>query len=83
MNQTIIKELGKGEIKYIKDRAGHDMRYAIDPSKIHNELGWLPITKFDDGIKKTIRWYLDNRLWWGNIISGEYKNYYAKTYNNR
>lgn len=81
--QTIIKELGKGEIRYVKDRAGHDMRYAIDPAKIHNELGWLPATEFDVGIKKTIRWYLDNRPWWENIISGEYQNYYAKMYDNR
>lgn len=81
--QTIIKELGKGEIKYVKDRAGHDMRYAIDPEKIHKDLGWLPATKFNDGIKKTIQWYLDNRSWWENIISGEYQNYYAKMYDNR
>jgi len=81
--QTIIKELGKGEIKYVKDRAGHDMRYAIDPTKIYNELGWLPVTEFDIGIKKTIQWYLDNRPWWENIISGEYQNYYAKMYDNR
>ena len=54
------------------------MRYAIDPTKIHNELGWLPETKFEDGIKKTIQWYLDNREWWETIISGEYQNYYEK-----
>lgn len=78
--QTIIRELGKGEIKYVKDRPGHDMRYAIDPTKIHSDLGWFPATKFDDGIKKTIQWYLDNRSWWENIISGEYQNYYAKMY---
>lgn len=81
--QTIIKELGKGDIKYVKDRAGHDMRYAIDPTKIQNELGWLPATKFDEGIKKTIKWYLDHKLWWENIISGEYQNYYARMYDNR
>lgn len=81
--QTIIKELGKGEISFVKDRAGHDMRYAIDPTKMHNELGWLPATQFEDGIKKTIQWYLDNRPWWENIISGEYQNYYAKMYDNR
>lgn len=80
--QTIIRELGKGEIKYVKDRAGHDMRYAIDPTKIHSDLGWFPATKFDDGIKKTIKWYLDNRTWWGNILNGEYQNYYAKMYDN-
>ena len=60
------------------DRKGHDMRYAIDPTKIHNELGWLPETKFADGIKKTIDWYLTHREWWETIISGEYQNYYEK-----
>lgn len=81
--ETIIKELGKGEIKYVSDRKGHDRRYAIDPTKIHNELGWLPETKFDDGIKKTIKWYLENRKWWERIISGEYQEYYKKMYENR
>ena len=70
-------------ITYVTDRKGHDMRYAIDPTKIHNELGWLPETKFVDGIKKTIQWYLDNREWWETIISGEYQNYYEKMYGNR
>lgn len=65
-----------------RDRKGHDMRYAIDPTKIHNELGWLPETKFEDGIKKTIQWYLDNREWGEIIISGEYQNYYEKMYSN-
>ena len=59
------------------------MRYAIDPAKIHRELGWLPATKFADGIHKTIRWYLDNRSWWENIINGEYQNYYERMYANR
>ena len=83
--QTILKALDKPEslIKYVKDRPGHDRRYAIDPTKIHNELGWLPETKFEDGIKKTIQWYLDNREWWETIISGEYQNYYEKMYSNR
>lgn len=83
--KTIIKELGKSEdlIQYVTDRAGHDMRYAIDPTKISNELGWEPTTTFDDGIKRTIKWYLDNKEWWENIISGEYQNYYAKMYDNR
>lgn len=81
--QLIIATLGKGEIKFVTDRAGHDMRYAIDPTKIHNELDWLPETKFEDGIQKTIRWYLDNRAWWENIISGEYQNYYERMYQNR
>lgn len=83
--KTIIKELGKSEdlIKFVTDRPGHDRRYAIDPTKIHNELGWLPITKFDDGIKKTIDWYLTHKSWWEKIISGEYKDYYDKMYKNR
>ena len=83
--KIICKELGKPEslITYVTDRKGHDMRYAIDPTKIHNELGWLPETKFADGIKKTIQWYLDNREWWETIISGEYQNYYEKMYGNR
>lgn len=83
--KLICKELGKDEslITYVKDRKGHDLRYAIDPTKIHNELGWLPETKFADGIKKTIRWYLDNKKWWEEIISGEYQNYYKDMYENR
>lgn len=71
------------KITHVVDRKGHDMRYAIDPTKIYNELGWLPETKFEDGIKKTIKWYLDNREWWETIISGEYQNYYEKMYGNR
>ena len=69
--KLICKELGKPEslITHVADRKGHDLRYAIDPTKIHNELGWLPETKFEDGIKETIRWYLDNRKWWEMIIS--------------
>ena len=83
--KIILKELGKSEdlIKYVTDRPGHDMRYAIDPSKIHNELGWLPVTKFEDGIKKTIKWYLDNADWWQHIINGEYKDYYEKHYSKK
>ena len=83
--KTIIKELDKSEdlIEFVTDRPGHDRRYAIDPTKIHNELGWLPATKFDDGIKKTIDWYLTHKSWWEKIISGEYKDYYDKMYKNR
>lgn len=83
--KTIIKELGKSEdlIEFVTDRPGHDRRYAIDPTKIHNELGWLPATKFNDGIKKTIDWYLTHKSWWEKIISGEYQNYYEKMYKNR
>ena len=83
--KLILRELGKSEdlITYVTDRKGHDMRYAIDPSKIHAELGWLPETMFAAGIKKTIRWYLDNKEWWETIISGDYKDYYRKMYENR
>lgn len=83
--KTILRELGKPEslIAYVKDRAGHDMRYAIDPTKIKNELGWEPTTTFDEGIKKTVAWYLDNKSWWENIISGEYQNYYSTMYKDR
>lgn len=83
--KTILKELGKGEdlITFVKDRPGHDRRYAIDPAKIHRELGWLPQTSFAEGIKKTIKWYLDNEDWWQRIISGEYQNYYMKMYGDR
>ena len=83
--KLICKELGKPEslISFVTDRKGHDMRYAIDPSKIHHELGWLPKMKFEDGIRKTISWYLNNRSWWEEIVSGEYQNYYAKMYGNR
>lgn len=80
--KLICDYLGKpySLIKHVADRKGHDMRYAIDPTKIHDELGWLPETKFADGIKKTIDWYLDNREWWETIVSGEYRNYYEKMY---
>lgn len=83
--KLILKKLGKPEslITYVRDRKGHDLRYAIDPTKIHNELGWLPETKFADGIEKTIKWYLDNKKWWQDIISGEYRNYYEKMYSDR
>ncbi len=83
--KLICWELGKPEslITHVTDRKGNDMRYAIDPKKIHDELGWLPETKFADGIQKTIRWYLDHRSWWEEIISGEYQNYYQRMYANR
>lgn len=83
--KTIIKMLGKDEslITYVKDRPGHDMRYAIDPTKIKNELGWYPETTFEEGIKKTVEWYLQNEDWWQEIVSGEYMNYYKKMYKDR
>lgn len=83
--KTVLKILGKDEslITYVKDRPGHDMRYAIDPTKIKNELGWYPETTFDEGIKRTVEWYLQNEEWWQNIVSGEYMNYYEKMYKDR
>ena len=83
--KIICKELGKPEslITHVEDRKGHDMRYAIDPENISRELGWYPETKFENGIKKTIKWYLENREWWETIISGEYQTYYKKMYGNR
>lgn len=78
-NIDIVKEilsiLEKPEdlITYVTDRKGHDLRYAIDPSFIHQELGWLPRTKFADGIQKTVQWYLDHQIWWENILSGAYQ----------
>ena len=83
--KTILEILGKPEslITYVSDRKGHDMRYAIDPTKITCELGWTPKTMFDEGIRKTVAWYLDNRSWWENIISGEYQDYYERMYENR
>lgn len=83
--KLICQELGKPEslITHVTDRKGHDRRYAIDPEKIHRELGWLPETKFADGIKKTIQWYLTHQKWWEEIISGEYQNYYQKMYENK
>lgn len=83
--KTILAALDKPEslITFVTDRPGHDLRYAIDPTKIHNELGWLPTTKFDEGIKKTVKWYLDNKPWWEEILKGDYQNYYEKMYGNR
>ena len=83
--QTILKALGKPEslIKYVTDRPGHDLRYAIDPTKLETELGWKPQYTFDTGIQQTIQWYLDNKEWWQNILSGEYEKYFDKMYGNR
>ena len=83
--KTILAQLGKPEslIEHVTDRKGHDRRYAIDPTKIHEELGWEPETKFEDGIRKTVQWYLDNRDWWMNIISGDYQSYYERMYGKR
>jgi dTDP-glucose 4,6-dehydratase len=80
--KLILRQLGKSEelIEYVKDRPGHDRRYAIDSSKIENELGWKPEYSFASAIEKTVEWYLDNKEWWERIISGEYQKYYAEQY---
>ncbi len=83
--KTILRELGKPEslITFVTDRPGHDMRYAIDPAKIHRELGWLPETPFEEGIRGTVKWYLENREWWEHILAGDYQAYYERMYGNR
>jgi dTDP-glucose 4,6-dehydratase len=83
--RSILNALNKPEtlISFVKDRPGHDMRYAIDAAKIHNEFGWIPKIKFEDGILLTIKWYVENKEWWESILCGEYQNYYEEMYNNR
>lgn len=83
--KAILAELSKPEslITFVKDRAGHDLRYAIDPAKIANDLGWEPLTPFEEGIRHTVKWYFENREWLEEILSGEYKDYYEKMYSNR
>jgi dTDP-glucose 4,6-dehydratase len=83
--RLICQKLGKPEslITHVADRKGHDRRYAIDPTKIHSELGWLPATPFAQGIEKTIDWYLTHRDWWEAILNGEYRDYYARMYGGR
>ena len=84
--KTTDRLLGRREgeserlISYVKDRAGHDLRYAIDASKLRDELGWKPSLQFEEGIEKTVRWYLDNQQWMDNITSGEYEKYYEDMY---
>lgn len=85
MDQKLGREDGASEklIKFVTDRAGHDLRYAIDSSKLQNELGWKPSVTFEEGLEKTIDWYLNNTEWLENIISGDYEKYYSKQYENR
>ncbi|WKT77669.1 dTDP-glucose 4,6-dehydratase [Lysinibacillus fusiformis] len=80
--KELLKQLDKPEslIQYVEDRLGHDRRYAIDPTKLQKELGWEPKYTFETGLKETVRWYLDNKDWWENIISGDYQNYYDEQY---
>ena len=83
--KLILKNLGKDKslIEFVKDRPGHDRRYAIDSSKVQNELGWKPDFNFNSAIKHTIDWYLKNKNWWNKIITGEYQQYYAQQYLNK
>ncbi len=82
MDQKIGRPEGSSErlITYVKDRPGHDLRYAIDANKIKNELDWYPTVTFEEGLSKTLDWYLDNEQWMKNIVEGDYKNYYLKQY---
>ena len=82
MDEKLGREAGESEklITYVTDRAGHDLRYAIDASKLKNELGWVPSLQFEGGISKTIDWYLNNNKWLNDVTSGSYKNYYAEMY---
>jgi dTDP-glucose 4,6-dehydratase len=83
--KLILEKLGKPEslITHVKDRPGHDRRYAIDSTKIKNELGWEPEYTFEKGMEETIEWYLNNREWWKRIRSGEYREYYERMYRER
>ena len=78
-----IDWINESLITFVKDRLGHDQRYAIDPTKITNELGWYPETKFEVGIVKTIQWYLENQAWVEEVTSGDYQNYYERMYKGR
>ena len=85
VDRLLEREEGASEnlITYVTDRAGHDLRYAIDSSKLKDELGWQPSLQFEEGIEKTVAWYLDNKEWLENITSGDYKEYYKKNYDNK
>ena len=88
MIKTVDRLLGREEgaseklITYVTDRAGHDVRYAIDSTKLKNELGWEPSLQFEEGIEKTVQWYLENKKWMENITSGDYQKYYKEMYDN-
>ena len=85
MDKKLGRMKGTSEmlITYVKDRPGHDLRYAIDSSKINKELGWKPNVTFEQGLERTIDWYLANTSWLKNVTSGLYKEYYSKQYNNK
>ncbi|MBD3408647.1 MAG: dTDP-glucose 4,6-dehydratase [Ignavibacteriales bacterium] len=83
--KLILEKLGKPEslIKYVKDRPGHDRRYAIDSSKLQSELGWKPKHSFEEAMERTVKWYVENKTWWERIVSGDYRNYYEEQYGSR
>ena len=83
INENVDKQVTEKLIKYVEDRLGHDRRYGIAPDKIKEELGWYPETTFEVGIKKTIKWYLDNAEWMKNVTSGNYQKYYEKMYTDK
>ena len=85
MDDKLNRPAGTNEklISYVKDRAGHDLRYAIDATKLKDELGWMPSLQFEEGISKTIDWYLENTEWLDDVTSGNYKNYYEQQYHKR
>ena len=89
MIKTVDRIIGNSEghseklITYVTDRLGHDARYAIDSTKLQKELGWEPSLQFEEGIEKTVRWYLDNQSWLDNVTSGDYLNYYEEMYSKR
>ena len=85
MDEKLLREKGTSEklITFVKDRAGHDLRYAIDSSKLQNELGWSPSLKFEEGLEKTVDWYLENKEWLNNVTSGDYQKYYEEQYKER
>ena len=82
MDSKLGRNIGKSEelITYVKDRPGHDLRYAIDANKINKELGWKPSVTFEEGLERTIDWYLENKVWLNNVTSGAYQDYYKKQY---
>jgi dTDP-glucose 4,6-dehydratase len=85
MDQKLDREEGSSEklITYVTDRAGHDLRYAIDATKLKNDLGWEPSLQFEEGLEKTVDWYLENETWLNNVTSGNYQHYYQEQYQNR
>ena len=83
INENVDSSVNESLIKYVEDRKGHDKRYGIDPKKIKRDLGWYPETPFEVGIKKTIKWYLDNKEWMKNVTSGQYQEYYDKMYGDK